>query len=770
MRSQLNDFENITKVRTKVTAQNEGTRGFEHIRKAFEKDVIPFVKSFRDSFITFDQVLFKEINKMKEVFNQMETEHIIYQDVMCIAMHDDLDNKCVVPTNDDNLTYAQMEQSFLDEYSRLQLMKESLRNQKSCKNQDAPEFPEFFEINELKAQLKRKNKTINNLKDHIASLKGKSVYDCTVSINNSCVIAPEMYKLDLEPLSPKLRKNWEAHVDYLQKAKEHADTLRDIVEQARAQQPLDNALANACKFTTCIQELLVYVNATCLSSLKKNEKSVVSTPMNKSKKVWFEEPKKSTRVKSSTSASGSQPSGNTKKNRISRTTSSNQKNRVKDRLTSVKSSLNKKNRVSECNIPIERTFPIVGNKCPLTRITSTTVVPPKQPVPAKVVKKTPPSSNNLGKPKAKTHFMGTVRFGNDHVAAIMGYGDYQIGNVMISQLSHLNFDTINELAKQGLVKGLPKLKYQKDHLCSACSLGKSKKHTHKPKSEDFIQEKLYLLHMDLCGPMRIESINGKKYILVIVDDFSRFTWVKFLRSKDETSEFKIKFQKQIQVRLNATVRNIRTDNGIEFVNQTVQAYYEDVRISHQTSVARTPQQNNIVKRQNQTLVKATRTMLIFSKAPLFLKDLGKLKPKADIEIFIGYSPAKKAFRIYNKRTRLIMETIHVEFDELTSMASEQFGSGPELQLVTPGTISSGLPPSVVSCDPPAAAAPILVDTIGTPSLTSVDQDAPSTSTLLTLEASQEPVLHQDVEVQEPPNAQFNDPFANIFNQEPSYEE
>ncbi|GKD08923.1 retrovirus-related pol polyprotein from transposon TNT 1-94 [Tanacetum coccineum] len=186
------------------------------------------------------------------------------------------------------------------------------------------------------------------------------------------------------------------------------------------------------------------------------------------------------------------------------------------------------------------------------------------------------------------------------------------------RLYHLNFGAINDLAKQGLVRGLPKLKYQKDYVCSTCSLGKSKKHTYKPKYDDSIQEKLYLLHMDLCGPMRIESINGKKYILVIVDNYSRFTWVKFLRSKDETPEFVIKFLKMILVRLNATVRNIRIDNGTEFVNQTPKAYYEDVGISHQTLVARPPQQNDIVQRRNPTLVEAARTMLIFSKAPLFL--------------------------------------------------------------------------------------------------------------------------------------------------------
>ncbi|GJY72931.1 retrovirus-related pol polyprotein from transposon TNT 1-94 [Tanacetum coccineum] len=104
--------------------------------------------------------------------------------------------------------------------------------------------------------------------------------------------------------------------------------------------------------------------------------------------------------------------------------------------------------------------------------------------------------------------------------------------------------------------------------------------------------------MDLCGPMRVQNINGRKYILVIVDDYSWFTWVKFLRSKDEVKEFVIKFLKMIQVRLNATVCNIKTDNGTEFVNQTLRAYYEEVRISHQTSMARTPQQNDVVKRRN----------------------------------------------------------------------------------------------------------------------------------------------------------------------------
>nr|GEX11811.1 hypothetical protein [Tanacetum cinerariifolium] len=148
------------------------------------------------------------------------------------------------------------------------------------------------------------------------------------------------------------------------------------------------------------------------------------------------------------------------------------------------------------------------------------------------------------------------------------------------RLSHLNCGTLNQLAKQGLVRGLLKIKFKKDHLCSTCARRKSKKSSHKPKANDTNQEKLYILHMDLYGPMRVESINGKKYILVFIDDYSRFTWVKFLRSKDEAPEVIIKCLKQIQVCMNATVRNIRTENETEFMNQTLKDYYENVSISH----------------------------------------------------------------------------------------------------------------------------------------------------------------------------------------------
>nr|GEW37586.1 hypothetical protein [Tanacetum cinerariifolium] len=186
-----------------------------------------------------------------------------------------------------------------------------------------------------------------------------------------------------------------------------------------------------------------------------------------------------------------------------------------------------------------------------------------------------PSSSYLVNDKFSRLFSGTVRFRNDQIAKITSYGDYQLANVTISRnldgvdlllgskdinlytislddmlktssfcllskasktksclwhrrLSHLNFGTLNKLAKDGLARGIPKLKFKKEHMCSAYALGKSEKSSHQPKAEDSNQEKLYLLHMDLCGPMRVKIINEKKYILVSVDDYSRFTWVTFL--------------------------------------------------------------------------------------------------------------------------------------------------------------------------------------------------------------------------------------------------
>nr|GEV99648.1 retrovirus-related Pol polyprotein from transposon TNT 1-94 [Tanacetum cinerariifolium] len=132
------------------------------------------------------------------------------------------------------------------------------------------------------------------------------------------------------------------------------------------------------------------------------------------------------------------------------------------------------------------------------------------------------------------------------------------------RLSHFNFTTINNLVKNNLVQGLPKMKFEKDHLCSACEQGKIHRKHHKSKTAFASDKPLYLIHMNLCGPMRVESINGKRYVLIVVDDYSQYTWVFFLHSKDEASEVIISFIKKTQVNIQLQVRRVQTDNGTDF--------------------------------------------------------------------------------------------------------------------------------------------------------------------------------------------------------------
>ncbi|GJY30664.1 retrovirus-related pol polyprotein from transposon TNT 1-94 [Tanacetum coccineum] len=249
-------------------------------------------------------------------------------------------------------------------------------------------------------------------------------------------------------------------------------------------------------------------------------------------------------------------------------------------------------------------------------------------------------------------------------------------------------------AKHGLVRGLPKLKFEKDHLCSSCAMGKSKKKPHKPKSKDTNQEKLYLLHMDLYGPMRVTSVNGKKYILVIVDDYSRFTWVKFLRSKDEALDFIIMFLKKIQLRLKVTVQRIRTDNETEFVNQTLREYYEKIGNSHETYVACSPQQNGVIERRNRALIEVARTMLIYAKAPLFLwteaVDYRMLHPKI-VSI--------NAFRIYNDVRDESLKHIHVDLMSECNGFGKHNSSGPAVYELDSCTISLRLVPNLPPSTP-----------------------------------------------------------------------
>ncbi|GKA45358.1 retrovirus-related pol polyprotein from transposon TNT 1-94 [Tanacetum coccineum] len=160
--------------------------------------------------------------------------------------------------------------------------------------------------------------------------------------------------------------------------------------------------------------------------------------------------------------------------------------------------------------------------------------------------------------------------------------------------------------------------------------------------------------MDLCGPMRVASINGKKYILVIVDDYSRYTWTLFLRSKDETPEVLQDFITMIQRNLQAQVISVRTDRGTEFLNKTLHAYFKQEGIEHQTSTPRTPEQNGVVERRNRTLIEAARTMLLASKLPLsFWAEAVATACYTQNRSIIISTHGKTAYHIINDRKPLI---------------------------------------------------------------------------------------------------------------------
>nr|GEW26949.1 hypothetical protein [Tanacetum cinerariifolium] len=744
-------------------------------------------------------------------------------------------------------------------------------------------------VTKLVAENEHLKQTYKQLYDSIKSSRVRSKEQCDDLINKVNIKSAEVSDLnaslqekvlvDVAPLVPKLHKNRTAHTDYIRHTQDEAATLREIVESKRLLSPLNTSLDYACKYTRQIQELLMILQQTCPSITDLGTKLVAVTPKNKTKQIRpTEQITKSgkttistpplgnldsnTPVLSSTgvilvsSASGSMSLENTKKNRIRRTQRKAKKNKIEDHLRTVKSSLNKTsvldskatssyiksvNASSKSKFvktvghiwkPTRRTFKLVGNVYPLTRIATPTIVPPREPTPIvnstdKLVvtlvytKKPKPGNKKVPNKMEPNNSWGSS---SSNVPSSLlacrlsksSSGQFCDSDLEVAFCQHTCFirklDGVDLLPGsrgnnlytlslqdmmaslpiwQGLVRGLPKLKFEKDHLCSACVMGKSTKKTHKPKSKDTNQEKLYLLHMDLYGPIRVESINGKKYILVIMDDYSRFTWVKFLRSKDETPDFIIKFLKMIQ-------------------------------------------QNGVIERRKHTLIEVARTMLIYAQAPLFLwaeavatacftqnrpiihlrhgkipyellhsklhdlsffhvfgalcyptndsENLGKLQPKADIGIFIGYAPSKKAFRIYNRRTKRIVETIHVDFDELTAMASKQRSSGPAFNDMTPGTISSGLvrtsspstsyvpplrndwdllfqlmfdellnpPPSVVNQAPEVIAPiaevipPVHADLTGSHSSTMVDQDAPSLSKTHTTTKTQSSVIPQDV--------------------------
>ncbi|GJW29210.1 retrovirus-related pol polyprotein from transposon TNT 1-94 [Tanacetum coccineum] len=503
--------------------------------------------------------------------------------------------------------FSKLEVEHFNLQLKYQNLKERFGNKKPVTSSDAPSFDSLFVIGKLNEQIQNPifdlKALVSQNKDLTAKLNALHDLNERFRAENAKVKQhyKELYPIDVDQFLPSSRRIGSmGHIYYIKhlKEKKHRKTLRENNRGLlTVERPLDTSLASTCRYTKHSQELLEYVLPT---------------------KQW-------------------KPTG---------------------RLL------------------------LLRRQCPLVRSTtlkSDCMPADPQETIALVVQivlwylDSGCSKHMTGDRSWLRNFMkkfiGTVRFRNDHFGSIIGYGDYVIGDSVISRvyyveglghnlffvgqfcdsdlkvafkkhtcfvrdldgvdlikgsrgtnlytifvedmmrsspicllskasknkswlwhrrLNHLNFGTLNDLSRKDLVRGLPRLKFENDHLCSACQLGKSRKPTCKPKMINTITEVLHTLHMDLCGPLRVHSINGKRYILVIVDDYSRFTWVMFLRSKDETPAFVINLLKQLQVGLNKIVWFMQTDNGTEFVNKDLTDYYESVGITYEKTIPRTP--------------------------------------------------------------------------------------------------------------------------------------------------------------------------------------
>ncbi|GJW28602.1 retrovirus-related pol polyprotein from transposon TNT 1-94, partial [Tanacetum coccineum] len=613
-------------IRTTPDARTEGEWGFEHTKAVFNNEIIPFLKSLKDILNMFDRDLLNEITEVKTVFDQMDVavqqssvdkqcleiakkelilennrllQQIMSQEVLLIVMNSmsligesvNMDGKrkesCNLEAellklqnafNDLLKSYSQLEKHCIYLELSIQLNQEIFQKDESFNNQYALEIPEFFENNDLKAQLQDKDNTIYKLKDIIKSMREKSKeenvkYDyCEIETKNielensvaKLILENERLSNEINHVKQVYKEQFDSIKKTLVRTKEQ--TKRKEIVDIAAQIPSANTIVPGM-FKLDLEPLA--------------PRLLVQTQNYKVKKVRFVEPLTS--------------SSNIKQVESSTTSDSN---------TPVLSATGLK-----CSTSNYGSKPTGDKRNDRISITSANVVPPKKTTSHSVETQKPElkvvqivlwyldsgcskhmTGNRFQLMNFDSKFLGIVRFENDHIAKIIGYGDYELGNVTISRLyyveglghnlfsvgqfcdldlevafwkntcficnlegvdllsgsrntnlyiislddmlktssicllskasktkswlwhhclSHLNFGTLNKLAKDGLARGIPRLKFQKDHLCSACALGKSKKSSHQPKAEDTNQEKLYLLHMDLCGPMCVASINSK---------------------------------------------------------------------------------------------------------------------------------------------------------------------------------------------------------------------------------------------------------------------
>ncbi|GJT27514.1 retrovirus-related pol polyprotein from transposon TNT 1-94 [Tanacetum coccineum] len=759
----------------------------------------------------------KELPKVSMVNTSLKKlkHHLAGFDVVCLKLETKLQKDFIEKEIYDKLfkSYTILEIHCISLELDTQLNQEIFQRDNSFSNQSALSFDQLFELNELKAQSQEKDTVIKRLKERIKSLSGNMNEDKvkkdieeieTINIEldhrEEAAVLRDLvdhikanYPLDhtLESALAVTPKNKDKRVRFTEPVTSSGNTITKTASTS-------NLVSNKpMLFSTGVKPSTSTSGSQPSGNTKKDK--IYQTPSSTQKNKVEAHPRKvKSSLKNKDCVVAPKGTANVQHSKLNANSelksikcngcilSDNHDlcvlefiNNVNARKKSKSVKKNPKRKVWKLtgqvftNIgyiwrPTGRTFTIVGNACPLIRITITTEEPLRQPTvlenethkpvvtlvysrkPRKSKTNVPAIKSVSANKKEPSQSWGSIVFdvpsssldecrssklfseGVDLLTGSRGNNLYtlSLGDMMASSpicllskasktkswlwnrhFSHLNFGAINHLARHGLVRCLPKLKFEKDHRCSACTMGKSKKKPHKPKSEDTNQEKLYLLHMDLCGPMRVASVNGKKYILVIVDDYSRFIWVKCLRSKDEAPDF-------------------------------------------------------IIKR-NRTLIEAARTMLIHAKALLFLW--------AEAVATACYTQNRSIIRLCHGKTPY--ELLHDKPPDLSffhvfaalcypTNDSENLGLVPnpppstpfvppsrtdwdilfqplfDKLLTPPPTVDHPAPEVIAPID--EVVAPILAVSTGSPSSTIVDQDAPSPSNSQTTPETQPLVILNDV--------------------------
>nr|GEW84955.1 integrase, catalytic region, zinc finger, CCHC-type, peptidase aspartic, catalytic [Tanacetum cinerariifolium] len=537
----LAKFDSVVKIRTTPNALIEGEWGFKHMKAVFNNEFILFLKSLKDICNVFDRDLLNEIMEVQTVFDQMDAvvqQSSVYKQCLEIAKQE------LILENDRLLQQIMSQDVLLSVMNSMSLIGDTVFKKQfdsikkarvHTKEQSDSLIDKLIlkstENEALKAQIQEKVFVITSLKNNLQRIKGKEIIDITAQKPSATTIVPRMFKLDLEPLAPRLLQNKEIHLEYHKNTQEQAYILQGIIEQAKPKQPLDNALDFACKHAQRIQELLVYVQDTCPNTINYSVKKVYITPKNKVKKVRFAKPF---------------------------TSSSNIKQ-------------------VELSITFDYNTPVLsptGLKCSTSNYGSKPTGN-KRMIDSRCSKHMTRNRSQLMNFVSK--FLGIIRFRNDHITRIIGYGDYQLRNVTISRAYY--------------VEGIGHNLFFVGQFCDADLEVAFRKNTYFIRNLDGVDLifgscdiNLYTISLDdmlKTSPMCLLSKVSKT---------KSWLWHRWL------SHLNFGTLNKLAKNSLARVHNVRTDNRTKFVNQTLREFYENVGISHQTSIACTPQQNGIVER------------------------------------------------------------------------------------------------------------------------------------------------------------------------------